>query len=63
MSRKEIPGGMSQEAFLNVIANMQAIKKVETVADLVGVISFLASADAVFVTGQTIFVNDGSVRA
>jgi len=63
MSRKEIPGGMSQEAFFDVIANMQAIKKVETVADLVGVISFLASADAVFVTGQTIFVNDGSVRA
>ncbi len=63
MGRKEIPGGLSQEAFFGVIANMQAIKRVETVADLVGVVSFLASDDAVFVTGQTIFVNGGLVRA
>lgn len=62
-SRKEIPGGMSQEAFFDVIANMQAIKRVETVADLVGVVSFLASDDAVFVTGQTLFVNGGLTRA
>jgi NAD(P)-dependent dehydrogenase (short-subunit alcohol dehydrogenase family) len=61
--RKEIPGGMSQEEFFGVIANMQAIKRVETVSDLVGVVSFLASDDAVFVTGQTIFVNGGLVRA
>jgi NAD(P)-dependent dehydrogenase (short-subunit alcohol dehydrogenase family) len=54
---------MSQEEFFGVIANMQAIKRVETVSDLVGVVSFLASDDAVFVTGQTIFVNGGLVRA
>ncbi len=62
-SRKEIPGGMPQEKFFDLIANMQAIKRVETVADLVGVVSFLAGAEAVFVTGQTIFVNGGLVRA
>jgi NAD(P)-dependent dehydrogenase (short-subunit alcohol dehydrogenase family) len=62
-SRKEIPGGMSQEDFFHVIANMQAIKRVETVADLVGVVSFLASDDAVFVTGQTLFVNGGLTRS
>lgn len=62
-ARKEIPGGLSQEDFFRVIANMQAIKRVETVADLVGVVSFLASDDAVFVTGQTLFVNGGLVRA
>ena len=61
--RKQIPGGMSQEEFFDVIANMQAIKRVETVSDLVGVVSFLASDDAVFVTGQTLFVNGGLVRA
>lgn len=61
--RKEIPGGLSQEEFFRVIADMQAIKRVETVADLVGVVSFLASDDAVFVTGQTLFVNGGLVRA
>jgi NAD(P)-dependent dehydrogenase (short-subunit alcohol dehydrogenase family) len=63
MSRKEIPGGMSQEAFFDVIANMQAIKRVETVGDLTGVVSFLASDDAVFVTGQTLFVNGGLTRS
>jgi len=61
-SRKEIPGGMSQEEFFVVYANMQAIKRVETVSDLVGVVSFLASDDAVFVTAQTIYVNGGLVR-
>jgi NAD(P)-dependent dehydrogenase (short-subunit alcohol dehydrogenase family) len=44
-----------------IVASMQAIKRVETVADLVGVVSFLVS-DAVFVTGLTIFVNGGLVR-
>ena len=61
--RKTIPGGMSQETFFEFVANMQAIKRVETVADLVGVVAFLASDDSVFVTGQTIFVNGGLVRA
>jgi NAD(P)-dependent dehydrogenase (short-subunit alcohol dehydrogenase family) len=61
--RKTIPGGMPQETFFEFVANMQAIKRVETVADLVGVVAFLASDDAVFVTGQTIFVNGGLVRA
>ncbi len=61
--RKTVPGGMSQETFFEFIANMQAIKRVETVADLVGVVAFLSSDDAVFVTGQTLFVNGGLVRA
>jgi NAD(P)-dependent dehydrogenase (short-subunit alcohol dehydrogenase family) len=62
-SRKEVPGGMSQEEFFVVYANNQAIKRVQTVSDLVGVVSFLASDDAVFVTAQTIYVNGGLVRA
>jgi NAD(P)-dependent dehydrogenase (short-subunit alcohol dehydrogenase family) len=63
LSRKEIPGGMSQEAFFAVVANMQSIKRVGQVADLVGTVSFLTSDDAAFVTGQTIFVDGGLVRA
>jgi NAD(P)-dependent dehydrogenase (short-subunit alcohol dehydrogenase family) len=62
-SRKEIPGGMSQEEFFLVYANNQAIKRVQSVSDIVGVVSFLASEDAVFVTAQTIYVNGGLVRA
>ena len=32
---------MSQEEFFDVIAKMQAIKRVETVSDIVGVVHFL----------------------
>jgi NAD(P)-dependent dehydrogenase (short-subunit alcohol dehydrogenase family) len=61
--RRQIPGGMSQDAFFESVANMQAIKRVGQVADLVGTVSFLTSDDAAFVTGQTIFVDGGLVRA
>ena len=61
-ARKEVPGGMSQEEFFVVYANMQAIKRVQEVSDLVGVVSFLASEDAAFVTAQTIYVDGGLVR-
>jgi NAD(P)-dependent dehydrogenase (short-subunit alcohol dehydrogenase family) len=54
---------MSQEEFFLVYANNQAIKRVQSVSDIVGVVSFLASEDAVFVTAQTIYVNGGLVRA
>jgi NAD(P)-dependent dehydrogenase (short-subunit alcohol dehydrogenase family) len=35
---------------------------VQEVSDLVGVVSFLASDDAAFVTAQTIYVDGGLVR-
>lgn len=60
--RKQVPGGMSQEDFFHLIAGMQSIKRVETVADLLGAISFLASDDAAFITGQTLYVNGGLTR-
>jgi NAD(P)-dependent dehydrogenase (short-subunit alcohol dehydrogenase family) len=63
LGRQEIPGGMSQDEFFDVVANMQAIKRVGLVSDLVGTVSFLTSDDAGFVTGQTIFVDGGLVRA
>jgi NAD(P)-dependent dehydrogenase (short-subunit alcohol dehydrogenase family) len=62
LARKEIPGGMSQDQFFDVIANMQSIKRPELVSDLVGAVSFLASDDAGFVTGQTLYVNGGLTR-
>ena len=38
----------------------RAIKRDETPEDLVGAVSFLASADASFITGQTLVVDGGS---
>ena len=59
---KEIPGGMSKEALFDLMANMQSIKRSEKVSDLVGAVSFLASEDAAFITGQTLYVNGGLTR-
>ena len=61
-AREQIAGGMSKEEFFTAYANMQAIKRVQQVSDLVGVVSFLASEDAAFVTAQTIYVDGGLVR-
>jgi NAD(P)-dependent dehydrogenase (short-subunit alcohol dehydrogenase family) len=44
-------------------ANMQAIKRPEVPADLVGTISFLTSDDAAFITGQMINVDGGRNRS
>jgi NAD(P)-dependent dehydrogenase (short-subunit alcohol dehydrogenase family) len=44
------------------MAKRQAIKRVETPEDLAGAVSFLASDDAVFITGQTLVVDGGLVR-
>jgi NAD(P)-dependent dehydrogenase (short-subunit alcohol dehydrogenase family) len=41
---------------------MQALKRSEVPEDLAGVVSFLASDDAGFVTGQTIVVDGGLIR-
>lgn len=40
----------------------QAIKRGEEPADLVGVLSFLTSDDAAFMTGQTLVVDGGMIR-
>jgi NAD(P)-dependent dehydrogenase (short-subunit alcohol dehydrogenase family) len=63
LARREIPGAMSTAALFDFMANMQSIKRGETVADLVGAIAFLASDDAAFITGQTLYVNGGLTRS
>ena len=55
-------GDMSHEALFEMILNMQSIKRSEEATDLVGAVSFLASEDAGFITGQTLYVNGGLTR-
>jgi 3-oxoacyl-[acyl-carrier protein] reductase/(S)-1-phenylethanol dehydrogenase len=49
------------EAFVSAVER-QSIGREERPEDLAGVVSFLASDDACFVTGQTIAVDGGSTR-
>lgn len=51
-----------QERF-DSVSSMQAIKRVQQPDDLAGTMAFLASDDAAFVTGQTIYVDGGWVRS
>jgi NAD(P)-dependent dehydrogenase (short-subunit alcohol dehydrogenase family) len=62
LTRKALPGGLSNEALFDLMANMQSIKRNEHVSDLVGAVSFLSSDDAAFITGQTLYVNGGLTR-
>ena len=47
---------------LEEYSQTQAIKRVETPADLVGPVSFLASEDAEFITAQVLMVDGGRAR-
>jgi len=46
-------GFKTMDEEFTAVAQMQAIKRVEVPADLVGAVSFLTSDDAAFITGQT----------
>jgi len=48
------------DKMLDKMAQERALKRRETAEDLVGAITFLASADAAFITGQTIQVDGGN---
>ena len=45
------------------VPSLQAIKRLEAPEDVVGAVSFLASEDASFITGQTLMVDGGLVRS
>jgi NAD(P)-dependent dehydrogenase (short-subunit alcohol dehydrogenase family) len=61
--REPRPGFKTMDDEFNAVAQMQAIKRVEEPADLVGAVSFLTSDDAAFMTGQTLNVDGGRVRS
>ena len=58
------PGGQSfiGDEVLAMVADMQAIKRVGTAADIIGTVCFLSSDDCAFVTGQTIVADGGLMR-
>jgi NAD(P)-dependent dehydrogenase (short-subunit alcohol dehydrogenase family) len=51
------------EVFFEVVPQMQAIKRLQMPDDLTGTLTFLVSDDAAFITGQTIYVDGGLLRA
>jgi NAD(P)-dependent dehydrogenase (short-subunit alcohol dehydrogenase family) len=63
LARKPRAGMASMEDEYAHAATMQAIKRPEVPADLVGTVSFLTSDDAAFLTGQTLNVDGGRVRS
>jgi NAD(P)-dependent dehydrogenase (short-subunit alcohol dehydrogenase family) len=63
LARAPRPGMTSMEDEYALAASMQAIKRPEVPADLVGTASFLTSDDAAFITGQTINVDGGRNRS
>jgi NAD(P)-dependent dehydrogenase (short-subunit alcohol dehydrogenase family) len=61
--RKPRPDFSNMEEEFIAVAKLQAIKRPEVPDDLVGVLSFLTSDDAAFMTGQTLNVDGGRVRS
>ena len=57
----QVTNPRSDERF-EAVSSMQAIKRTQMPEDLAGTLSFLASDDAAFITGQTLYVDGGWVR-
>ncbi|HZO07345.1 MAG TPA: SDR family NAD(P)-dependent oxidoreductase [Solirubrobacterales bacterium] len=62
-SKGTIEGPHEELGLFEFVAQGQAIKRTQEPEDLVGAISFLTSDDAAFITGQTLCVDGGWVRA
>jgi len=62
-SKGTTEGPHEELGLFDMLAQAQAIKRTQLPADLVGALSFLASDEAAFITGQTLVVDGGWVRA
>ena len=58
------PGGKDfiGDEVLEMVADMQAIKRIGTATDIVGTVCFLSSDDCAFLTGQTLVADGGLMR-
>lgn len=54
--------GHTSEQLYGILAERQAIPRIPMPEDLVGTMSFLASDDAAFMSGQTLYVDGGLIR-
>src|ERR1043166_9812356 len=63
LAREPRAGIASMDEEFALVAQMQAIKRPEVPEDLVGVLSFITSDEAAFMTGQTLNVDGGRVRS
>ena len=61
LARKPRAGIASIDEEFELVAQGQAIRRVEVPDDIVGTVSYLTSDDAAFVTGQMINVNGGRI--
>ena len=61
-SKGTIEGPHEEMGLFDMLAQAQCIKRTQLPEDLVGAMSFLASDDAAFITGQTLIVDGGWVR-
>ena len=61
LARKPRAGIASMDEEFSIVAQTQAIKRVEVPDDLAGTVSYLTSDDAAFITGQTLSVDGGRV--
>jgi NAD(P)-dependent dehydrogenase (short-subunit alcohol dehydrogenase family) len=63
LARGGWPGGATADEFFEIAGARHPIPRIGTPDDMVGTLSYLTSDDAAYVTGQTIFVCGGLVRA
>jgi len=62
LTRTATMAASTPEIVFEMTRNLQAIKRTQEPYDLVGVVSFLVSDDAAFMTGQTVMVDGGLIR-
>ncbi len=62
MSRQPDPNAVEDPQEMRDFATLLAIPRVQRPRDLVGPLSFLASEDSGFMTGQTLWVDGGLVK-
>lgn len=62
LGRTDAPGGLTAEQEFAALTAIQAIKRSQDPEDISGIVSFLATDKAAFLTGQTLYADGGVVR-